>query len=119
MVRINNSRKELSQERVYNFYIENKSLGKRYTINHFKAENIPERTIYSIIERAENEIGPKRVVGSGRITKKMTKKNVAKLKTMFDHQDGVSQRQAARKCKCHVSVVNKSLKKKIDSKSAG
>ena len=69
MVRINNSRQELSRERVYNFYIENKSLGKRYTINHFKAENFPERTIYSIIERAENEIGPKRVVGSGRIVK--------------------------------------------------
>ena len=55
MVRINNSRQEHSRERVYNFYIENKSLGKRYTINHFKAENFPERTIYSIIERAENE----------------------------------------------------------------
>ena len=87
---------------MYNFYIENKFLRKSYTINHFKTENFPERTIYSIIERAENEIGPKRVVGSGRIAKKMTKKNVAKLKIMFDHQDGVSQRQGARKCKCHV-----------------
>ena len=82
MVRINNSRQELSRERVYNFYIENKSLGKRYTINHFTAENFSERTIYSIIERAENQIGPKRVFGSGRIVKKMTKKNVAKLKTI-------------------------------------
>ena len=100
MVRINNSRQELSRERVYNFYIENKSLGKRYTINHFKAENFPERTIYSIIERAENEIGPKRVFESGRIAKIMTKKNVAKLN--HDHQDGVSQRQAGRKFKCHM-----------------
>ena len=44
----------------------------------------------------------------------MTKKNVAKLKTMFDHQDGVSQRQAARKFKCHVSLVNKTLKTKTE-----
>ena len=42
----------------------------------------------------------------------MTKKNVAKLKTMFDHQDGVSQRQAARKF--HVSLVNKTLKTKTE-----
>ena len=48
------------------------------------------------------------------LLKKMTKKNVAKLKTLFDHLDGVSQNQADRKFKCHMSLVNKTLKTKTE-----
>ena len=102
---------------MYKFYIQNKSLGKKYTLDHFKAENIPKSTIYSIIERAEKGIQAKRVVGSGRVAKKMNKKNISKLKAMFDHKDGISQRQAARKFKCLVSFVNKTLKIKTQIKA--
>jgi hypothetical protein len=46
------------------------------------------------------------------LPKKMNKKNISKLKAMFDHKDGVSQRQAVRKFKYSVSFVNKTLKMK-------
>ncbi len=69
-MRYNSSNQELSKERVYKFYIQNKALGKKSTLDHFKAENIPKSTIYSIIERTEKGIQAKRVVGSGRVAQK-------------------------------------------------
>ena len=59
--------------RVYNFYNECKSKDKMFTVNHFKLEKVPERTIYGIIQRAENNITVKRKHGSDRIAKKMNK----------------------------------------------
>ena len=41
----------------------------------------------------------------------MNKKNINKPKAIFDHKDGVSQRQAAKVFKCHYSFVNKTLMK--------
>ena len=52
---------------VYNFYNDHKSKGKMFTVNHFKLEKEPERTIYGIKQRAENNIMAKRKHGSGRI----------------------------------------------------
>jgi len=45
-----------------------------FTVNHFELEKIPERTIYGIKQRAENNITAKRKYGSGRIAKKMNKR---------------------------------------------
>jgi len=97
MVKINSNTQELTRQRVYNFYFENRILGKNYTVKHFLKEKIPESTVYSIIQRAEKGFGPTRKPGSGRIAKKMTKSNITKLKAMFDHKDGVTQAQAANK----------------------
>jgi hypothetical protein len=40
----------------------------------------------------------------------MTKTNIKHLKTMFNHQDGVSVRQAARKFNCHYSLISRTLR---------
>ena len=64
------SEQELRRKRVYEFYLANKSEGKTFTIKHFEAKNIPKRTIYTIMTRAESESGYERVAGSGQITKK-------------------------------------------------
>ncbi|KAL4490738.1 hypothetical protein ABPG72_021792 [Tetrahymena utriculariae] len=106
------SNQELKRERVYNFYLDNRKKGKYFTYSHFKDEHIPKSTIYRIIDRAEKGIGADRVQGSGRIAKKMTQKNIKKLTLMFDHQDGVSQRQAAKEFDCDHSYISKTLKKK-------
>src|SRR5689334_10507280 len=100
------SKQEDRRKRIYEFYLANRNKGKIFTLNHFKEKNVPERTIYRIIERAENNSGHKRVQGSGRIAKKMTKKNIRLLKNMFDHHDGVSQRQAARKFDCSQQYIS-------------
>ena len=114
MVKINSNTQVLTSERAYNFYLENRILGKKYTVKHFIKEKIPESTIYRIIERAENGFGPIRKLGSGRIAKKMTKPNITKLKAMFDHKDNVTQTQSAKKFNCHQSFISKTLARHSD-----
>src|ERR1700678_3953359 len=101
------SKQETQRERVYNYYLEHRSDGKTATGDHFKGEKISQSTIYNIIQRAEDEPGHERVNGSGRIAKKMDKKNIRRLKAMFDHKDGVSQRKAARKFGCTQQYICK------------
>ena len=90
------NKQEALRIRVYNFYNYYKSKGKMFTVNHFKLEKVPERTIYGIIQRAENNITAKRTHGSGRIAKKMNKRALNRLKKAIDHSDKLSQRQADR-----------------------
>lgn len=106
------SKQETCRERVYNYYLEHRADGKKATVDHFKGEKISKKTIYRIIQRAENESGHERVKGSGRIAKIMTKRQINRLKIMFDHKDKVSQRQAARKFNCSQSFICKTLKTK-------
>ena len=106
------SKQETLRKRVYEFYLANKSEGKTYTVNHFKAEGMAKSTIYRIIDSAEKDSGHVRVGGSGRVAKKMDFVNTSLIVDMFDHQDGVSQRQAARDFKCNQSHISKTLKKK-------
>ena len=66
------------------------------------------------VKRAENDSGHERVRGSGRLAKKMTKKNIERL--MFDHHDCISTRQAARKFKCTQPYIVKTFAKKTEIK---
>ena len=38
------------RERVYEFYLANRAHGKKYTLDHFKKENIPRMTIHRIVK---------------------------------------------------------------------
>ena len=88
------------RKRIYEFYMANRAKGKQFTVQHFRTESIPERTIYNIIQHAENDSGDhERIQGSGRIAKKMNKKKIKRLKDMFDHREGCSQRKASKKFK--------------------
>lgn len=110
------SKQEELRKRIYNFYIENRSQGKKHTVNHFKKEKVPSSTIYSIIDRAENESGHQRASGSGRVAKIMTPTAIRQLTRLFDHKCGISQRQAARKFKCSQPYVNQTIKRKTNIK---
>ena len=110
------SKQEALRKRIYEFFLANRSSGKKYTVAHFQAENVSRSTIYNIIRRAERDSGHERVFGSGRKAKIMTKKNIKRLNTMFNHRDGVSTRQAARKFKCDHSLIIKTLSRKTDIK---
>lgn len=107
------SKQESLRKRVYEFYLNNKDSGKKYTLDHFIAENIPESTIYDIIKRAENRSGHERVPGSGRTAQIMTNKGLKRLERMFNNKDGVSQRQAARKFNCSQKHISKTLSTKL------
>ena len=108
------SKQEICRE--YNYYLSHRDEGKSATVNHFKGENIHKVTIYRIIQRAENESRHERVQGSGRIAKKMTKKNIKRLKAMMDYKDKISQCQAARKFNCSQPYIFKTLKRKSNIK---
>ena len=82
-------------------------------MNHFKAENIPKSTIYSILSRVQH-VSPQRKHGSGTKCQKMTKKKLNTLKKAFDHKDKMSQRQAARKYGISQQMVSKILKKEVE-----
>ena len=112
-----NSKQEEIRKRVYEFYLNYKNAGKKFNYDHFKVENIPKSTIYKVIKRAESESGYQRVQGSGVKAKKMTRTNIERLKLMFDHKDGVSQRQGAKKFNCTQQHICKTLKKRTNIKS--
>ena len=107
---------EARRERIYHFFLENKSKGKTFTVDHFQAEGVAKSTIYDIIERAENEFGPERRAGSGRIPQIMTKTNLSKIKKIFDHKDSISQTQAARQFNCHQTYICKTLQRHTEIK---
>ena len=110
------SKQEQQRSRVYNFYIDNKDKGKQFTVDHFLAEKIPRATIYSIIQRAENEFGHNRRIGSGRRAIKIPQNKVNQLKTMINNKDNVSYRKAARKFNVTPSYVHKIIKSKSNIK---
>lgn len=112
MTRKIKSKQDILRERVYNFYIKHRDQGKSFTVSHFTAENISKATIYRIIERAENDSGHGRRVGSGRTAIKMTPKKIARIKDMFNNNDTVSYRLAARKLGISPAYAHKIIKTK-------
>ncbi len=104
------TKEEALRNRVYKFFFENKAKGKIYTVNHFMAEKVPRRTIYSILQRSEHS-PVQRKSGSGRKAKKMNKRQVNKLKKAFNHNDKLSLRQAGKKFAVSHQMISKVLKK--------
>uniref|UniRef100_A0A914DRN3 Transposase n=1 Tax=Acrobeloides nanus TaxID=290746 RepID=A0A914DRN3_9BILA len=85
--------------------------GKSYTLKHFMAEGVPRSTIYGILQRFHDKLPASRKSGSGRPPSKLPPRKLAALRHLFDHKDGISQRQAARKLNCGLMTVNDALKK--------
>lgn len=108
----NESVQETLRKRIYEYYSDHESKGKKFTVDHFETEHVPKSTTYSIIARAENDFSHQRAIGSGRIPQIMTKKGVKRLGKMFNHKSSVSQSQAARKFACSKQFVSKTLKNK-------
>ena len=101
------SKQEARRKQIYEFYLNNRSEGKKYTLDYFLAAKIPRQTISDIIKRAVNNLGHEKMSGSGRVAKIMTKTNIKGLKNIFEHRDGVSTRQVARKFKCSLKLYTK------------
>ena len=85
-------------------------------IFHFEAEKVPNSTIYDIIKRADDNSGPQRIDGSGRIAKKMTKKRLNDLQSMIDHKSGIPKPRIARKFGCRQQHISETLKRKTTIK---
>ena len=59
-------------------------------------ENVPKSTMYDLLQRKENNIGPEKKVGSSQTAKKMPKKQIKRLEKSIDKKDGASQRILAK-----------------------
>ena len=91
------------RKRVYAFLDLHPDDNKNFIVNHFRMENIPKSTIYNILKRKGNNIGPERKVGSDRKSIKMPAKEIKRLKKSIDQKDGISQRGLAKRF--HVSQL--------------
>ncbi|XP_065659044.1 zinc finger BED domain-containing protein 4-like [Hydra vulgaris] len=60
------SNEDSLRKRVYTFLDLHPDDNKNFIVNRFRMENIPKSTIYNILQRKGNNIGPERKAGSGR-----------------------------------------------------
>lgn len=116
MFRIMQEERALLRKRVYNYYDTHKELRKIGTVSHFKDENIPTQTIYSILQRYDKNLPPERKTGSGCKAKKITFSRLNQIKSFFDGHDSVSIRCAARKFNVSKSYLHRTLKHKTSIK---
>lgn len=112
----NTSKQEELRNRICQFRKMHQNSPKSFTVKHFVDEGVPRSTIYKIIDGDTEFLNPKRKQGSGRVPKKMDKKNVSALKKMINHRDGVSQHQLARRFNCSQSFISKTIKRKTSIK---
>lgn len=105
------SEQEALRNRIVQFYLNNCSKGKKYTLTHFQEENIAKSTIYSILNAYESRKTTKRKVGSGHKTKYFESKRNKNLIKKFNHSDKMSQRKCARKIGCSQMCISNALKK--------
>jgi len=110
------SNEESLRLRVYNFYENNLSRPKSFTVAHFMTEGVPRQTIYDILRRFDNGIKPERQPGSGRIAKIFTAKKISKLEKEFENNDKVSIRSAAGKFNASKSWLHETLTTKTSIK---
>ena len=96
MSKSSNNQKAL-RKRVYAFLDLHPKKIKTFIVNHFRMENVPKLTMYDILQRKENNIGPERKVGSGQTSKKMSKKQIKRREKLIDKKDGVSQHILAKR----------------------
>lgn len=103
----NCSQQEALRIRVRKFYEKHKHQGKKFTVDHFRAEDVPTSTIYRILASCRLIRKP----GSGRPAVIMDKKGIKYLKKAFSDKDNISQSSAASKLNSSQQHVSKTLKK--------
>ena len=101
------SKQEVFRERVVQFYELHRNLGKKYTVQHFKSENVAASTVYHILRSPTTA----RKQGSGRPAKIMDAKGLRSLSRAFNNKDSLSQRDAAKKFNCSHQYICKTLKR--------
>ena len=108
------SKQQALRERVVQFYETHGHRGKKFTVDHFRDENVLVSTVYRILA----SLSVVRKAGSCRPAKIMTKKKKKKvLKKLFDNKDGTSLRDAGRKYHCSHTLIHRTLKMESEEDS--
>jgi hypothetical protein len=72
---------------------------------------LPRSTFYDILRRYDERGTTERLPGQGRKAKIMTPLNIRRLSALFNHNDKVYLRDAAKTFKCHYTYIHNTLKK--------
>lgn len=96
--------------RIGKFYMQHKDKWKKFTVDHFKPENIPARTIYNIIKRVDQNVSFERKPGQGRKISPKTQKLQRGVKRLVANKLNRSQNFIARKYGVHKKTVFRVLK---------
>ena len=104
------SDREALKKRIVNHNLNIAKKKKIDTVNHFKKEKVPERTIYQVITNYENNKITQDLPRSGR-PQKLAPAKVKRLVKSFKNRDGKSQRVEAQKFNITQQSVSKYLKK--------
>lgn len=112
MVKINTSKEDALRKRVYQFVKDHPEWDKKAVVKHFTDEGVPRTTCYDILQRMEKNLPPERKVRSSPAKIKMTRDKVSLLKKQFDHKDGLSQRDRAKRFQVHQATICRTLKNK-------
>ena len=99
--------RSISRARCTEFYELHRNLGKKYTVQHFKSENVAASTVYHILRSPTTA----RTQGSGRPTKIMDAKRLRSLSRAFNNKDSLSQREEAKNFNCSHQYICKTLKR--------
>ena len=79
MEKIKIENQETLRNRVYKFVDLHPLWKKSAIVQHFMLEGVPRSTMYDILGRMANKIGPERKVGSGRKAIKMSNSKITYL----------------------------------------
>jgi DNA-binding transcriptional ArsR family regulator len=92
------------------FFKANKSLGRAYTVRHFKTMGIQPKTTYRILNRLEATGSTDRQSGSGGSNKIMDGNKLRSLRALSLNRLGVSTRKLARRYNVTKSTVHRHLR---------
>ena len=101
------------RKHVYKFYKNNITLGKMFTYNHFKVENVPKTTVYCIIKRYESGLTAENKKILKRKGTKMTKSKVNQFAAYFDNNPKAAIKKGAKKFKILTTHIHRLLKTNI------
>ena len=96
---------------LYNYKKKNPNEKKPDIVRHFMKMGYARRTVYSWFESIENGDSLERKKGSGRPARIATADNIRKIKKIFNHRSGCSQRRVAMKLNCSQPYVSMMLRK--------
>ena len=91
------SKYEALKKNLQDFYEKNANLTRKHFFDKFIDLGAPKRTLNRWLSLLEDKKSLNRKNGSGRVAKIATKANIAKIKKIFNHRSGRSQRKVARK----------------------
>ena len=103
--------REALSQRIYNFYHDAANNSVKTTVNYFKKQNIPQRTIYNILKRYLTYNTTKDRVRSGRPVK-LCDKNLTDIVKSVNNRCGISQRKIGRRFNVHQSTISRNLRKR-------